>query len=90
MSSYLFLFCMEKLALLIQDKVSDDHWQSVSVFRSELKISHLFFVDDCLLFTKAIVSHVKLVQDVFRGFCLASGLKVNVHKSKFFVSKNVS
>lgn len=26
MSLYLFLFCMEKQGLLIQDKVSDGHW----------------------------------------------------------------
>lgn len=90
MSLYLFLFCMEKQGLLIQDKVSDGHWQLVSISRNGSKISHFYFVNDCLLFTKAIVSQVKLVQDVLRGFFLAYGLKVNVHKSNFFASKNVS
>lgn len=53
-------------------------------------ISHLFFVDDCLLFTQAKTSQVKLVKEVLRDFCHASGLNVSIHKSIFLPSKNIS
>lgn len=52
-------------------------------------ISHLFFADGCIFFTKAKASQVRLVQDVLNAFCLASGMKVNIQKSQFLPSKNI-
>lgn len=68
MSLYLFLLCMEKLAILIQQKMDEGIWEPTTILRGGPKISHLFFVDDCLLFTKATYSQVKLVQDVLGDF----------------------
>lgn len=61
MSPYLFLLCMEKLALLIQSKVEGNRWLPTRVSPNGPAISHLFFADDCLLFTRAKVSQVCLV-----------------------------
>lgn len=61
----------------------------VKISKNGPAISHLFFADDCLLFTKAKASQVRLVQEVLNSFCLASGMKVNVHKSRFLPSKNI-
>ncbi|MCI02097.1 RNA-directed DNA polymerase (Reverse transcriptase), partial [Trifolium medium] len=44
---------MEKLALLIQDKINAGQWQPIQITNHGPAISHLFFADDCLLFTKA-------------------------------------
>lgn len=55
-----------------------------------LPISHLFFADDCLLFTHAKASQANIIRDVLQEFCKASGLKVNIHKSCFMSSKNVT
>lgn len=88
-SPYLFVLCMEKLALLIQDKIQEGKWLPVRISPQCPAISHLFFADDCLLFTKSKTSQVKLVQEVLKDFCAASGMKVNIQKSRFFPSRNV-
>lgn len=86
LSLYLFLLCMEKLALLIQQKASEGYWKPIKVSDGGPEISHLFFVDDYLLFTKASCSQVRLVKEVLDAFHKAFGLKVNVQKPRFFTS----
>lgn len=90
MSPYLFVLCTEKLSLLIQQKVDEQLWLPVKVDRNGPSISHLFFADDCLLFTEAKSSQVQLTKEVFDIFCKASGLKVNLQKSRFMTSNNIS
>nr|KYP52498.1 hypothetical protein KK1_025618 [Cajanus cajan] len=90
LSPYLFLLCMEKLALLIQQKVFDRVWQSVKVSKGGPEISHLLFANNCLLFIKATCGQVKLVKEVLDIFCEDSSLKVNIQKSRFFTSSNIS
>lgn len=89
MSSYLFVLCMQKLGLLIHSKVSSNQWQSISVSRNGPKVSHLFFVDDCLLFIKATYEIARIYKQVLDAFCLTVGFKINVSKYKFLASKNV-
>lgn len=90
MSPNLFVLCMEKLALMIQDKVQDNKWKPVKVSKNGPAISYLFFVDDCLLFTQAKSSHGRLVKEVLDAFCHASGLKVSIQKTRFMAFKNMS
>lgn len=89
MSPYLFVLCMEKLALLIEEKVAANQWLPIKVSKDGPAISHLFFAHDCLLFTKAKASQARLVQQVLDSFCLASGMKINIQKSRFLPSKNI-
>lgn len=49
-------------------------------------MTHIFFNDDVLLFAKAEVSQVRVLQAVFEEFCNAYGLKVNFAKSKAMTS----
>ncbi|XP_015958565.1 uncharacterized protein LOC107482544 [Arachis duranensis] len=90
MSPYLFVLCMENLSCLISHKVSQGFWIPVSVSRHGPKISHLMFADDLLLFCKATKTQVTKVMKTLDIFTQASGLKVNIHKSKAQCSKNVS
>lgn len=53
LSLYLFLLCMEKLALMIHEKVTQKAWQPIKLTKDWLEISHLVFEDDCLLCTTA-------------------------------------
>ena len=53
-------------------------------------ISHLFFMDDCLLFTYAKTSQVRLVTEGLQHFCTTSNFKVNIEKSRFMASNNIS
>ena len=52
-------------------------------------ISHMFFVDDLVLFTEASVEHVVLLELVFQTFCDSSRQKISKEKSVIYVSHNV-
>lgn len=64
--------------------------ETCQISRNGPAISHLLFADDCLLFTQAKASQARLAQEVLRSFCHASGLKVNVQKTRFLATKNVA
>lgn len=53
-----------------------------SVFRNGPGLSHIFFLDDVLLFVKAKESQVKCLKEILDNFCKALGLKANEAKSK--------
>lgn len=90
MSPYLFALCMEKLSLLIQELVQAGKWLPIKIYRDGPAISHLLFADDCLLFTHGSSYQARVVKEVIDKFCKASGLKVNVYKSKFLPSSNIA
>ncbi|XP_039060348.1 uncharacterized protein LOC120204312 [Hibiscus syriacus] len=54
------------------------------------KISHIFFADDLLLFVEAKTDQLICIQECLKEFSQAWGLKVNLHKSKLFVSLNIN
>ncbi|XP_057730894.1 uncharacterized protein LOC130946239 [Arachis stenosperma] len=90
MSPYLFVLCMERLLCFISHQVDLGLWEPVAVSRGGPRISHLMFADDLLLFCKATKRQVQNVMLVLATFCKASGMKINVKKSKALSSKNVS
>ena len=90
MSPYLFILCMEGLSLLINDRVEGRTWDPIRVSRGGPAISHLLFTDDVLLSSKATAFQVRLVGENLNLFCRASGLKVNVVKSRVMCSPSVS
>ena len=53
LSPYLFLLCAEGFTSLLQKAELEGHIHGVSICRRALKISHLFFADDSLLFCQA-------------------------------------
>ncbi|CAL8078165.1 unnamed protein product [Prunus armeniaca] len=62
LSPYIFVLCMEKLSHIINDHVSSGTWKSIKVARSGPAISHLFFVDDLILFGEASILQAKLMK----------------------------
>ncbi|XP_016199953.1 uncharacterized protein LOC107640962 [Arachis ipaensis] len=82
MSPYLFVLCMEMLACFIFHRVSQGLWNPVAVSRNGPRLSHLMFADDLLFFCKASKAQVIEVIHCLDLFSRASGLKVNLHKSK--------
>jgi hypothetical protein len=56
----------------------------VSISRNGPTLSHLFFMDDVLLFTKATRSQVFMVEGNLTNFVNMLGLKVNISKSRAF------
>ena len=51
-----------------------------SLCRNGPRISHLFFVDDTLLFCKAELKEVQTIQNILQKYELASGQKINLGK----------
>lgn len=68
--------------MMIMDKVERGCWKPVSVTPKSVGISHLFFVDDILLFAKLKASPMNIIMQVSNDFYEVSRLQVNVAKSK--------
>lgn len=79
MSPYLFVLCMENLALLIQEKVQANLWEPIKISSNGLQVSHFFFTNDCNLFTKANATQVHLVNQVLQSFCKVVVFKVSLN-----------
>ena len=87
LSPYLFLLCAEGLHSLIKKAESNGDMQGVSLCRGGPKITHLFFADDSLLFTKATTTACEKIQSILRQYEEASGQQVNRDKTTIFFSK---
>ena len=59
-SPYLFVLCMERLGHLINQEVDEERWKPLQMSQNSPPVSHMFFVDDLLLFAKALRNILKL------------------------------
>lgn len=90
LSPYLFVLCMERLCHLIDNAVMEKKWKPISLSQGGPKLSHICFADDLILLAEASVAQIRIIRGVLERFCLASGQKVSLEKSKIFFSRNVS
>ena len=81
---------MEMLGYLISEKCEAKLWDPVKASRNGLAFSHLFFADDLVLFAKTDLKNYCHVREALDTFCDLSGQKVSLHKSKVYLSPNVS
>lgn len=63
---------------MITQATNEGTWKPVKIYAQVPHITHLFYADDVLLFTKAKASQVRNVVSVLDNFCKMSGLKVNI------------
>nr|KYP32426.1 Putative ribonuclease H protein At1g65750 family [Cajanus cajan] len=89
LSPYLFVLCMERLALRINELNSEGCWNPIHLSPGGPPISHLLFANDVIFFSQATNDQVQVMASMLENFCTASGLKINLEKSKFVVSKGV-
>ena len=89
LSPYLFIMCMDFLGQLIQEKCEVKRWQLVKASQSGPSFSHLFFMDDLVLFGKADGRECAVIRDVLDEFCSMSGQSVSITKSRVYFSPNV-
>ncbi|KAL0016452.1 hypothetical protein SO802_003521 [Lithocarpus litseifolius] len=89
LSPYLFILCIDYLGQLIAEKCETKCWTPVKASRGGLAFSHLFFVDDIVLFAKADQINCFTIQDVLDQFCDITGQMVSESKSRVFFSLNV-
>ncbi|KAK3193675.1 hypothetical protein Dsin_024985 [Dipteronia sinensis] len=89
LSPYLFLICAEGLLALIQKSYMDGHFSGFKCSRSAAAITHLFFADNSLLFTRATDTNYMAIKRILEEYAAASGQVVNFSKSALCVSPAV-
>ncbi|KAL8158478.1 hypothetical protein V2J09_000015 [Rumex salicifolius] len=82
-SPYIFILCIERLSHLIINSVKKGEWRPISLNRGGPRLSHMFFVDDIILFAEASIAHLRIILHILNIICQAK------FESKLFVSKNV-
>ncbi|GKC35381.1 RNA-directed DNA polymerase, eukaryota [Tanacetum coccineum] len=81
LAPYLFLLIMESLHLSFARVVEAGIFKGVKISNS-VTISHLFYADDAVFVGEWSNSNLSSIMNVLHCFSLASGLKINVHKSQ--------
>lgn len=87
LSPYLFVLCLGKLSHLVFDKVDSDEWVTLGAGWNGPSISHLFFVDDILLFGETSENQIDCMLECLNTFCNTTGQKVSNEKTRIFFSK---
>ncbi|KAA3485398.1 Retrovirus-related Pol polyprotein LINE-1 [Gossypium australe] len=80
---------MYELAWSSNSAILEGKWSPICLSRSGPPISHLFFADDLVIFSKADAKHCKLIKAVLDSFCDFFGHKINSRKTNIFFSKGV-
>ncbi|KAL9685292.1 hypothetical protein QQ045_022740 [Rhodiola kirilowii] len=88
-SPYLFILCTEWLARNLELNQQNGEIQGIRISRSAPVISHMLFVDDCILFVRADVDHIMKLKRVLSIYELISGQQINLGKSELCVGNNV-
>lgn len=65
LSPFLFILCVESLYALLRDAENKKEIHGVKIGKKVESISHLFFVDNNLLFIKANDEEVENILDIF-------------------------
>ncbi|XP_075636557.1 uncharacterized protein LOC142608762 [Castanea sativa] len=89
LSPYLFILCMEFLGHSTEEKCAAKVWNLVKASRNGPSFSHLFFVDDLVLFAEVDNVNCLAIKEALQEFCTRLGQKVSEAKSHLFFSPNV-
>ncbi|GJU81314.1 RNA-directed DNA polymerase, eukaryota [Tanacetum coccineum] len=82
LSPFLFILIMESLHISFNIMVNAGLYNGIQIDES-LNLSHLFYADDVIFVGKWNSSNLSTIVNVLKWFYLASGLKINLNKSKF-------
>ena len=87
LSPYFFLICTEGLHGLIRKAAHSGDIRGVSLCRNGPRITHLFFADDSLLFSRARKKECQSLLEVLAKYERASRQQINRTKTTIFFSK---
>jgi hypothetical protein len=90
LSPYPFILCAEALSALLLQAESSGSLIEVPTSKSGLRISHIFFADDNLLFCKANSLEWQRLMMTSDKYEVASWQKLNLSKISIFFSRNTS
>ena len=88
LSLYLFLLCVEGFNSLLFQAEMEGHIKGVSICRRAPSVTNLMFVDDSILFCRATLGEVEVINEVLRTYANASGQYINMEKCSVFFSSN--
>lgn len=81
LSPFLLLIAAKGLSCLMRKAVELKQFEGLEIGCKKIVISHLQFANDTVLLGKMLVGNANCLRWILRLFELASGLKVNFHKS---------
>ena len=88
-SPYFFILCMEYLGFLINECCRMKDWIPLKASRQSLGVSHLFLIDNLMLFAKANKASDESIKKALSIFYKESGQLVSAEKSCIYFSPNV-
>ncbi|XP_021749725.1 uncharacterized protein LOC110715453 [Chenopodium quinoa] len=88
-SPYLFILVSDVLSRMLQLASERKLIHGVRASRNGPEITHLFFADDILLFTRATRQECSVIVDILNKYEATSGQKINLEKSEVSFSKGV-
>jgi reverse transcriptase-like protein len=86
LSPYLFLLCTEGFGGLIKQALAKGELQGLAITRKSPMVSHLFFADDSLIFTRANSNMAASIKSIIQRYEHMSGQKINFDKSEISFS----
>lgn len=84
LSRYMFILCMEWLGHNIYSAIDSFNRLPIRLSSTGPPLSHLFFVDDLILFGYADKRQAKIIKGVLDNFCDFLGHKINMRKTNIF------
>ncbi|GKF40198.1 putative RNA-directed DNA polymerase, eukaryota, reverse transcriptase zinc-binding domain protein [Tanacetum coccineum] len=77
---------MEGLHNAFEEAVRNCLITGVNIKNSTINVSHLFYADDVIITTDWNANDMDNIISVLHVFYLASGLKINIHKSNIYAN----
>ncbi|GKB15680.1 putative RNA-directed DNA polymerase, eukaryota, reverse transcriptase zinc-binding domain protein, partial [Tanacetum coccineum] len=84
LSPFLFIIIMEGLHIAFKDGLSSNMFRGVNVGSPGIRLSHLFYADDVIIFSDWNQHHMDNIIHILNIFYLASGLRININKSNLY------
>ncbi|XP_038704727.1 uncharacterized protein LOC120000673 [Tripterygium wilfordii] len=81
LSPFLFNLAAEGLHQLLEKAEMSGLIKGIAVRKNGLRISHLQYADDTLIFLQAKEKYIQVAKRILRCYEVMSGLKINFHKS---------
>nr|GEX56453.1 RNA-directed DNA polymerase, eukaryota [Tanacetum cinerariifolium] len=84
LSPLLFIIAMKGLHMSLEEACHSSLIHRIKIGSSNVTLSHMFYVDDIVITTDWNPLDMKNIIRILHVFYLASGLKINIHKSNIY------